>query len=122
MSEPNPDDAIEVIQTVDSDLRRPITIRRLRDPAAINVELFEREARIQARVAHRAVPAVYEIGRDPSGWPYIVTQRVAYVPLANALARGRATPGMLRGFADVCFAVAIAHATGVLHRNLTTST
>jgi serine/threonine-protein kinase len=87
-----------------------------------------REARIQARLDHPAIPPVHELGHDRAGRPFIVMKRLHGTPLSQVLAAIDAGDAvmrakfprqrLLRAFADVCLAVEFAHARGVIHRDL----
>jgi eukaryotic-like serine/threonine-protein kinase len=105
------------------DLRvgRDVAIKRLRtaNPSADEVSHFLREARIQARLEHPAIPPVHELGRDPSGRPFFTMKRLAGVTLTEHLANPQPNrPRLLRAFVEVCQAIEFAHSRGVVHRDL----
>jgi hypothetical protein len=81
-------------------------------------ETFLREARAAAQLKHPQIIAVHEVGRD-DGTPYIVSDFIQGVTLADRLAQG---PYMPREAAELCAQVAIAlhhaHEAGVIHRDL----
>ena len=111
----------EVVLAHDLRVGRDVAIKRLRQehPSDDEVTRFLREARIQARLDHPAVPPVYELGIDDQARPYFTMKRLAGVTLSEMLQ----TPGpnrqrLLRAFADVCLAIEFAHSRGVVHRDL----
>ena len=67
----------EVYQAVDDDLDRNIAIKVLiRDYSNESSERFRTEAKNQASVSHRHLVAVFDRGKLPKGYPYIVMQYV----------------------------------------------
>ncbi len=82
------------------------------------LERFGREAEVLARVRHRGVVTVHQLGRAPEG-PYLVTDFVAGQGLGGLLRTGplpaRRAAEVVRELAD---ALAAVHAQGVLHRDL----
>ena len=111
----------EVVLAHDLRVGRDVAIKRLRAPHPSEDEKtrFLREARIQARLEHPAIPPVHELGTDDDGRPYFTMKRLAGVTLTMMLQdpaphRQR----LLRAFADVCLAIEFAHSRGVVHRDL----
>ena len=120
----------EVVAAHDDVLDRGVAIKRLldADPAPAHVARFLREARIQARLDHPAIPPVHELARGSDGLPYFVMKRLTGISLSKVLA-GRAASdaviaakfpdaALLRAFANVCLAMELAHTHGVIHRDL----
>ncbi len=113
----------EVVLARDGQLNREVAIKRLRaaEPNDRQIARFLREARIQGRPEHPAIPPVHELGRDATGRPYFAMKRLSGVTLAAVLAEQPASvtrARLLRAFAEVCLAVEFAHTRGVLHRDL----
>src|SRR5262249_23106137 len=86
------------------------------------VRRFLAEARITGQLAHPSVVPVHAMGRLADGRLYYTMKLVEGETLA-ALLRRRPGPAsrqteMERVFAQVCQAVAYAHARGVIHRDL----
>src|SRR5262249_53333052 len=91
------------------------------------LQRFVEEAQIAGQLQHPGVVPVYELGHFPDKRPYFTMKLVKGRTLAALLAE-RATPGadasgsgrmrFLKGFEQVCQAVAYAHARGVIHRDL----
>ena len=111
----------EVHAAHDLRIGRDVAIKRLKDarPTEAQINRFMREARIQARLEHPAIPPVHELGRDRDGRPYFAMKRLSGVTLGELLAAGdQNRPRLLRAFVDVCHAIEFAHERGVVHRDL----
>jgi serine/threonine-protein kinase len=111
----------EVVAAHDLRIGRDVAIKRLREksPKPDEVARFLREARIQARLDHPAVPPVHELGRDKEGRPFFAMKRLTGVTLSELLdVRDDNRQRLLRAFTEVCQAVDFAHARGVVHRDL----
>src|SRR5580698_11242947 len=94
----------EVVLAHDLRVGRDVAIKRLRTPhpSEDQASRFLREARIQARLEHPAIPPVHELGVDDQGRPFFTMKRLAGVTLSELLqtpAPNRAR--LLRAFADV---------------------
>ena len=113
----------EVLLARDNQLGRDVAVKRLRsaNPSHRQVARFLREARIQGRLAHPAIPPVHELGWTSDGQPYFAMKRLAGTTLQEILSvrdKRFTLQRLLRAFADVCFAVEFAHVHGVIHRDL----
>src|SRR5262249_42598837 len=111
----------EVVLAHDLRVGRDVAIKRLQTsaPTADEIARFLREARIQGRLDHPAVPPVYELGTDLHGRPYFTMKRLAGTTLAEYLKSPEPNrQRLLRAFADVCLAIEFAHSRGVVHRDL----
>jgi len=111
----------EVVLAHDLRVGRDVAIKRLRaaHPSEEQASRFLREARIQARLEHPAIPPVHEVGVDDQGRPYFTMKRLAGVTLSELLQQPSANrQRLLRAFADVCLAIELAHSRGVVHRDL----
>ena len=114
----------EIVQAHDLRIGRNVAIKRLRTiaPKEDEVTRFLREARIQARLDHPAIPPVHELGRDAQGRPYFTMKKLVGVTLHELLTVPQQAlqnrPRLLRAFADVCLAIEFAHSRGVVHRDL----
>jgi formylglycine-generating enzyme required for sulfatase activity/tRNA A-37 threonylcarbamoyl transferase component Bud32 len=95
---------------------------RLSDPQA--TERFHREARVLASLQHPGIPAVYGVGLEPDGRPYVTMLEVVGVSLREvALGHhsGQHPRSLRRRVALVqrlAEAAGHAHAAGVLHRDI----
>lgn len=104
-------------------LQRLVAVKVLRPEAGANDVArarFEREAHSAAGISHPCVPTVHRIGRLASGLPYIVQEFVRGRTLRERLAAsGVPGPGEARRLlADLASALAAAHASGVIHRDV----
>ena len=111
----------EVVAAHDLRMGRDVAIKRLRQPNPTKDEVarFLREARIQARLDHPAIPPVYELGVDAQARPYFTMKKLAGTTLQELLAAPEPNrQRLLRAFADVALAIEFAHSRGVVHRDL----
>jgi serine/threonine-protein kinase len=111
----------EVVAAHDLRIGRDVAIKRLREktPKPDEVSRFLREARIQARLDHPAIPPVHELGRDKEGRPFFAMKRLSGVTLSDLLdVPDQNRQRLLRAFTEVCQAIDFAHARGVVHRDL----
>jgi len=80
---------------------------------------FLEEARITAQLQHPAIPPVHHIGELADGRPFLAMKLIKGDTLADLLAAEGAVRGrFMPAFAQVCQAVAYAHAHKVIHRDL----
>lgn len=80
---------------------------------------LEREARLLARMAHPAIPALYEAGRTASGHPYLLMPVLEGRGLDALLQEsGPGRRHLLQVLLRVSEAVTYAHSQKVLHRDL----
>lgn len=105
-------------------LERPVAVKFVRFPDDDQrdelVRRFVRESRITARLEHPGVPAVYDVGIDDAGTPYMVMQRVPGISVADLVAEHGPLPlGWAAGIAaQTCAVLAAAHAESLVHRDL----
>ncbi len=76
------------------------------------------EARIIARLEHPAIVPVYETGTLPDGRVFYAMKLVTGAHLDDTLARNPPLSERLRILRRICEAIAVAHARGVIHRDL----
>jgi serine/threonine-protein kinase len=90
----------------------------LSDPAAIT--RFEREVRTAARLRSEYVARVYDAGRLPDGWRYMVLEYLPGEDLsARVLRSGPLEPAQaVRFILQACSALADAHELGIVHRDI----
>jgi tetratricopeptide (TPR) repeat protein/tRNA A-37 threonylcarbamoyl transferase component Bud32 len=106
-------------------LRREVAVKVLREDYRDSPDArhrFTEEARVGSQLQHPAIVPVYDQGWFGDGRPYLTMKLVEGHTLA-ALLQGRADPAqelprLLGIFAQVCQAMAYAHARGVVHRDL----
>ncbi len=114
----------EVLAVFDTQLDRPVALKRLHGSARLQRELEQRfinEARITGKLEHPGIVPVYELGRragDDS--VYYVMRLVKGRTMLDALegANFQERLKLLPHFVDACHAVAYAHSRGVVHRDL----
>ena len=80
---------------------------------------FEQEARLAASISHPNVVGIYDVGQDGSR-QYIVMELVDGQTLKDAIRAGAplAVPEAIRIAVEVCAALAVAHARGLVHRDI----
>jgi serine/threonine protein kinase len=115
----------EVCTAYDVQVGREVAIKRLLTDAPSHAQLarFLREARIQGRLQHPAIPPVHEIGFDGHGRPYFVMARLGGATLAEVLRAPYEHAGFTRrrlldAFVEICHAIEVAHVSGVAHLDL----
>ncbi len=103
-------------------LRRIVALKQIKGgggAARETLDRFRREAEAMARLQHRNIVQIFEVGEE-EGVPFLVMEFVDGVSLARKLA---GTPLPARTAAELLLtlaeAVAHAHQRGVLHRDLT---
>jgi eukaryotic-like serine/threonine-protein kinase len=114
----------EVWRARDTVLGREVALKILRPEYAEDPTFrarFESEARHAAGLHHPGIAAVYDYGlSEESHTPYLVMELVDGKPMSELLAGGRAfDPQRARELvAQVADALAVAHAAGVVHRDV----
>jgi eukaryotic-like serine/threonine-protein kinase len=117
----------EVWRGHDEVLDRPVAVKMLAGRQATDRALRRRvriEAKAAARLSHPHVTSVYDYGESPGPdgepIPFVVMEVVDGVPMAKHLAGGRALPWpvAVRACAQVATALTMAHAHGVVHRDV----
>ncbi|TVR48584.1 MAG: response regulator [Planctomycetota bacterium] len=99
-------------------LNRQVAVKVLRsgssNPRAL--ELFQTEARVLAQLEHPHIVPVYDMGET-----FIVMQRIQGQTLAESLSQDLGRERLrqhIEVLADICDAVAYAHAKGIIHRDI----
>lgn len=105
-----------VVLARDLRLGRLVALKFLRLPSPEAVERMMQEARAQARLDHKGICKVFEVG-DFNGQPYIAMEYLKGQPL-NAALRPLTLEQKVVLLIDVALAVHAAHSQGVLHRDL----
>ena len=110
-----------VYRGTDTVLGRPVAVKVLLVQYADDanfVTRFRREAQAAARLNHPNLVQVYDTGSD-DGVHYIVMEYVDAKTVADLLSGGRIMPDRAVQLAEsVCDALAVAHAHGVIHRDV----
>jgi hypothetical protein len=101
------------------DFEQRVAIKVLQTEAAAQLERFQVERQILARLEHAGIARLYDGGVVPDGRPFMVIEYVDGLPITEFCAR---RPEGLRErlalFVSVCEAVAYAHRNLVVHRDL----
>jgi serine/threonine-protein kinase len=102
------------------ELGEKVAIKFLHREHASFADRFFREARAAARIRSEHVVRVFDVGRLPSGEPYIVMEFLEGEDLDTRVDRlGRLDIQFVADtLLDVCQALAEAHASGIVHRDL----
>jgi serine/threonine protein kinase len=113
----------EVFRASDVRLGRDVAVKVLRSDLAREASFqqrFRREAQSAARLNAPCIVAVYDTGEDERGVPYIVMEHVDGRTLRDVLqTEGRLLPQRaLEVSADVLAALDVAHAAGIVHRDI----
>jgi len=99
-----------------------VAIKMIRDDIPMQRELldrFHREARAAAMIRSEHVARVLDVGRLPTGRPYIVMEYLDGEDLERVVSRGPLPAMTAVDFAlQACEALAEAHRAGVIHRDL----
>ena len=108
-----------VYEAEDAALARTVAIKVLDNAVASAraADRMRREARIIAGLEHPAIVPVHDVGELADGRVFYAMKLVRGRTL-DAFARDHALPELVRTFLRVCEAVAFAHASGVVHRDL----
>jgi eukaryotic-like serine/threonine-protein kinase len=106
---------------VDERLGRPVAVKLLdrADTAdAAMLQRFDREARTAGGLTHPNIVAVYDVGSD-NGVPYLVMELIDGTSVAALLAGGPLPVDQTVDIArQICDALAMTHAQGVVHRDI----
>jgi serine/threonine-protein kinase len=104
------------------ELRERVAIKFLLDDAAEDSELSERflrEARAAVKIRSEHVVRVSDVGRLPSGAPYLVMEYLEGEDLSQRLERGRVPiEDAVDYIIQCCEAMHVAHRAGIVHRDL----
>jgi HAMP domain-containing protein/predicted Ser/Thr protein kinase len=112
-----------VYRAFDRELQEPVAIKTLRPEAmageSVALERFKQEIRLARRIAHRNVVRTYDLG-EINGVYYLTMEYVEGTSLKQLItARGRLpVPVTLTIGKQLCRALEVAHAEGVIHRDV----
>jgi serine/threonine-protein kinase len=100
----------------DTQLRRDVALKFVRDDDPDNTRRFISEARSQARVSHERVCQVFEVG-EVQGRTYIAMQHIDGAPL-NQLSKELSLEQKVLVMREVAEGVHAAHRAGLIHRDI----
>jgi predicted Ser/Thr protein kinase len=102
----------------EADYEQRVAIKLLQRDAAAQIERFQAERQILARLEHSGIARLYD-GGVSDGRPFMVMEFVEGLPITEYCARNQTSfSGRLKLFIQVCQAVAFAHSHLVVHRDL----
>jgi Tol biopolymer transport system component len=111
----------EVYRARDTRLGREIALKVMNEVFSRDPELirrFEQEARLAGSLNHPNLVAVHDVGVH-EGAPYLVTELLEGESLRKRLSRGRITTNTaLEWASEMASGLAVAHARGVIHRDV----
>ena len=102
-----------------ADFAQRVALKLLRPDAMVNAALFARERRLLAQVDHPNIARLIDGSITPEGRPWMAMDYIDGEPLDRWCARY--TPSLatrLKLFAQICDAVAHAHANLIIHRDI----
>jgi len=112
-----------VYRAFDRELQEPVAIKTLRPETltgnSVALERFKQEIRLARRIAHRNVVRTYDLG-EVNGMYYLTMELVEGTSLKLLIAsRGKLpVPVTLTVGKQLCRALEVAHAEGVIHRDI----
>jgi serine/threonine-protein kinase len=107
-----------VLEALDKELDRPVALKLLTAAPKDAAMRFDREARATARLEHPGVVRVYDHGVCQDGQRYIVYELIEGEDLSHWKGPPPTPPEVRRWGASLARALAAAHASGVLHRDV----
>jgi serine/threonine-protein kinase len=112
-----------VYRAFDRELQEPVAIKTLRPEALAGgsaaLERFKQEIRLARRIAHRNVVRTYDLG-EQNGMYYLTMEYVEGTSLKQLItSRGKLPVSVtLTVGKQICRALEVAHAEGVIHRDI----
>jgi serine/threonine protein kinase/Tfp pilus assembly protein PilF len=113
--------AVYLAVRADGEFYKEVAIKLVKTGAdsEFNLRRFRRERQILARLEHPNIARLLDGGTTEAGAPYFVMEHVEGKPLFDYCRAGELDlPAKLQLFRQICAAVAYAHESGVIHRDL----
>ncbi|MFJ6718467.1 protein kinase [Streptomyces sp. NPDC091259] len=109
----------DVFRGVDQVLEREVAVKIFRPGAdAVTADRFCDEAQTLARLSHRALVTVYDVGRHGHG-AYMVTELIPGITLRTRIDAGSLSPvHVIRLGAEIASALDHVHAHGIIHHDI----
>ncbi|MFF1556244.1 serine/threonine-protein kinase [Streptomyces sp. NPDC058279] len=109
----------DVFRGVDQVLGREVAVKLFRPGAdTVTADRFCDEALTLARLSHRALVTVYDVGRHGNG-SYVVTELIPGITLRTRIDAGPLSPvRVIRLGAEIASALDHVHAHGIIHRDI----
>ncbi len=104
----------DVFLADDTDLKRPVALKFLRETRPAVLERFRREARFTARLKSPSIVQVFELG-EIEGQPYLAMEYIEGGNLAETELNHRQLVSVSR---DITKALRHAHENGIVHRDI----
>jgi len=104
------------------DFDQRVAIKVLQHSARKELERFQAERQILARLEHPSIARLLDGGTTPDGRPYMVMEYVEGLPITQYCASVQCSLAQkLRLFVQVCDGIAYAHSSLIVHRDLKAS-
>jgi len=104
------------------DFDQRVAIKVLQHSARNELDRFQAERQILARLEHPSIARLLDGGTTPDGRPYMVMEYVEGLPITQYCASVQCSLAQrLRLFVQVCDGIAYAHASLIVHRDLKAS-
>lgn len=108
----------DVYRAIDVDLQREVAVKLLRAKNN-DLQITMREARLAASIQHPAIVKIFDLVRRSDGSGCIVMEYVAGGTFARWLTdRDRSLESLVLALANVAEALQVAHARGLVHRDI----
>jgi WD40 repeat protein len=111
-----------VYRAKDTRLGRDVAIKVLTNVAIGDrerLQRFEQEARATGMLNHPNLLTIYDVGRDPEGNPFLVSELLEGETLSSRLVRGALSPRKsVDAASQMAQGLAAAHEKGIVHRDL----
>jgi serine/threonine protein kinase len=113
----------DVFRAFDTRLKRPVALKLMRNTGEGGggiplVDRFLREARAASALNHPNIVVIHEVGETPEGERYIVQEFIEGRTLRSMLTGPMAVEAVVDIGSQIAQALAAAHASGIVHRDV----